>query len=74
MALLCKKTMQAIIANLGQAPMKLQLDCLVTNACLDIVVPLLCVPLQVRLVLEYCDMGCLRDALDDGAFRLPGGS
>lgn len=29
---------------------------------------------QVRLVLEYCDRGCLRDALDRGAFRLPDGS
>ena len=25
---------------------------------------------QVRLVLEYCDKGCLRDALDDGIFLL----
>ncbi len=24
--------------------------------------------LQVRLVLEYCDKGCLREALDQGAF------
>jgi hypothetical protein len=24
--------------------------------------------LQVSLVLEYCDWGCLRDALDAGAF------
>jgi serine/threonine protein kinase len=27
----------------------------------------------VRLVLEYCDKGSLRDALDGGAFRLPPG-
>lgn len=26
---------------------------------------------QVRLVLEYCDKGCLRDALDDGALLTP---
>ena len=26
---------------------------------------------EVRLVLEYCDRGSLRDALDGGAFRLP---
>jgi serine/threonine protein kinase len=26
--------------------------------------------LQVRLVLEYCDKGCLRDALDCGIFKL----
>ena len=25
-------------------------------------------PLQVRLVLEYCDLGGLREALDQGAF------
>jgi hypothetical protein len=25
---------------------------------------------QVRLVLEYCDKGCLRTALDDGVFIL----
>lgn len=24
--------------------------------------------LQVRLVLEYCDKGCLRSALDEGVF------
>jgi serine/threonine protein kinase len=24
----------------------------------------------VRLVLEYCDKGCLRDALDGGIFKL----
>lgn len=29
--------------------------------------------LQVNLVLEYCDWGCLRDALDAGAF-FSGGS
>lgn len=28
----------------------------------------LCCALQVRLVLEYCDKGCLRAALDDGVF------
>ncbi|GBF87741.1 hypothetical protein Rsub_00452 [Raphidocelis subcapitata] len=28
---------------------------------------------EVRLVLEYCDKGCLRDALDDGAFLMVGG-
>jgi hypothetical protein len=28
--------------------------------------------LQVRLVLEYCDKGCLREALDSGAFLLAG--
>jgi hypothetical protein len=27
---------------------------------------------QVRLVLEYCDKGCLREALDSGAFLLAG--
>lgn len=27
-------------------------------------------PAQVRLVLEYCDKGCLRDALDNGIFLL----
>lgn len=26
--------------------------------------------LQVRLVLEYCDKGCLREALDDGIFLM----
>lgn len=30
---------------------------------------LLCSP-QVRLVLEFCDKGCLRSALDDGVFIL----
>jgi serine/threonine protein kinase len=30
--------------------------------------------LQVRLVLEYCDRGSLREALDLGAFKLPDGS
>lgn len=29
--------------------------------------------LQVRLVLEFCDKGCLRDALDDGVFTLAPG-
>ena len=28
---------------------------------------------QVRLVLEYCDEGCLRDALDQGAFMMTSG-
>eukprot|EP00878_Enallax_costatus_P013393 GHUV01014005.1.p1 GENE.GHUV01014005.1~~GHUV01014005.1.p1 ORF type:complete len:832 (+),score=111.45 GHUV01014005.1:893-3388(+) len=28
---------------------------------------------EVRLVLEFCDKGCLRDALDDGVFILPDG-
>lgn len=27
-----------------------------------------CVVLQVNLVLEFCDWGCLRDTLDAGAF------
>lgn len=29
--------------------------------------------MQVRLVCEYCDRGSLREALDLGAFQLPGG-
>ena len=29
-----------------------------------------CCVVQVRLVLEYCDKGCLRTALDDGVFIL----
>lgn len=28
---------------------------------------------EVRLVIEYCDKGCLRDALDDGVFLTPQG-
>lgn len=28
---------------------------------------------EVRLVLEFCDKGCLRDALDAGVFLLPDG-
>jgi len=31
-------------------------------------------PYEVRLVLEYCDRGSLREALDAGAFRLPASS
>jgi serine/threonine protein kinase len=30
-------------------------------------------PLQVRLICEYCDKGSLREALDLGAFKLPDG-
>lgn len=26
--------------------------------------------MQVSLVLEFCDKGCLRDALDDGVFQI----
>jgi hypothetical protein len=29
-----------------------------------------CCVVQVRLVLEYCDKGCLKTALDDGVFIL----